>query len=474
MGWTRVPATPLVKHTLTLADINIKEPGYIFVYLSYESLSNNFVYFDDMKLTHTRSKVIQYNEYYPFGMNTANSWTRENNTGNNFLANSGTELNTTSNLYDLDYRQYDPVLGRLNGIDPMATKYASLSPYNFSFNDPVHFSDPSGADPYMDEKRNKIEKSRDFDLVRHYYNTHGVKGDDDLYGGMFRKAGAGANWAAMEEFRQERGIMKVLREKFKNASFGSGGSNGFWIRIVGVNYSTDGQTFEGSRSTAEVIIRDVFVSNISSAHFKTMLNPVTQAIHEGHRKFMEHPFGAGFMFFVTGGPMAGGGGSLLANLGARQLVTNGTRFVVPRLNNVVTMVGSIARSNFAQSGIRNMVVNSSAQLTAKYFSNEDMGNIDIADIIVAGLSGNSFALNAVGSSLFNLDLYGNASTGFSDPSKGIVDLSTGFVFGYSSTGVASYLGSKGVGSGLIGVTDYTINLWNNAFSNQLAPEPIKH
>ena|GEM_PF-3755723 len=42
MGWTRVPATPLVKHTLTLADINIKEPGYIFVYLSYESLSNNF------------------------------------------------------------------------------------------------------------------------------------------------------------------------------------------------------------------------------------------------------------------------------------------------------------------------------------------------------------------------------------------------------------------------------------------------
>jgi RHS repeat-associated protein len=85
--------------------------------------------------------------YYPFGMQTANSWTRENTTGNNFLANGGTELNTTSNLYDLAYRNYDPVLGRMNGVDPMASKYSSLTPYNFSFNDPVTFADPSGADP---------------------------------------------------------------------------------------------------------------------------------------------------------------------------------------------------------------------------------------------------------------------------------------------------------------------------------------
>ncbi|MCE2896288.1 MAG: hypothetical protein LW721_17785 [Flammeovirgaceae bacterium] len=80
-------------------------------------------------------------------MNTVNSWTRENVTTNNFLGNGGTELNSTSALYDLEYRNYDPVLGRMNGVDPMATKYASLTPYNFSFNDPVAFSDPSGADP---------------------------------------------------------------------------------------------------------------------------------------------------------------------------------------------------------------------------------------------------------------------------------------------------------------------------------------
>ena len=115
----------------------------------YESRTFNCsVYFDDVVMTHTKSNIIQYNEYYPFGRQTTGSWTRENVLGNNFLANSGTELNPTSALYDLDYRNYDPVLGRMNGVDPMATKYASLTPYNFSFNDPVTFTDVSGADPW--------------------------------------------------------------------------------------------------------------------------------------------------------------------------------------------------------------------------------------------------------------------------------------------------------------------------------------
>ena len=48
-----------------------------------------------------------------FGLQTANSWTRDNTTTNNFLANGGTELNPTSALYDLEFRNYDPILGRV-------------------------------------------------------------------------------------------------------------------------------------------------------------------------------------------------------------------------------------------------------------------------------------------------------------------------------------------------------------------------
>jgi len=74
-------------------------------------------------MSFTPGNIIQYSENYPF------------------------HPIAISNLYDLAYRNYDPILGRMNQIDPMATKYASLTPYNFSFNDPVTFTDPSGADP---------------------------------------------------------------------------------------------------------------------------------------------------------------------------------------------------------------------------------------------------------------------------------------------------------------------------------------
>jgi len=110
-------------------EYTIKEEGYVFMYVSNENATLVDVYFDDIVMTHTKSNLVQYNEYYPFGLQTANSWTRENNTGNNFLGNGGTELNTTSNLYDLHYRNYDPILGRMNQVDPMATKYDQVSDF---------------------------------------------------------------------------------------------------------------------------------------------------------------------------------------------------------------------------------------------------------------------------------------------------------------------------------------------------------
>ncbi len=124
-----------------------REEGFAYVYISNESGTLMDLYFDDVTATYTPSNVIQYNEYYAHGSPTANSWTRENTTGNNFLANSGTELNKVTALYDLDYRHFDPILGRMNGVDPMADKYSSLTPYNYSFNSPTMYTDASGADP---------------------------------------------------------------------------------------------------------------------------------------------------------------------------------------------------------------------------------------------------------------------------------------------------------------------------------------
>ncbi|WP_254166293.1 hypothetical protein [Chryseosolibacter histidini] len=56
------------------------------------------MYFDDVTITHTPTNIIQYNEYYPFGLQVATSWTRENNK-NDYLYNEGSELNATSGWY---------------------------------------------------------------------------------------------------------------------------------------------------------------------------------------------------------------------------------------------------------------------------------------------------------------------------------------------------------------------------------------
>ncbi len=58
-----------------------------------------------------------------------------------FRWDAGSELQELSNLYDTYYRQYDAALGRFNAIDPMASKYSSVTPYNYAFSDPVSLND---------------------------------------------------------------------------------------------------------------------------------------------------------------------------------------------------------------------------------------------------------------------------------------------------------------------------------------------
>jgi hypothetical protein len=56
-GWQLVPASAYMnKQKLQLTDINIKKPGYLFVYLTYENESNNWVFFDDLKVSYTPGK----------------------------------------------------------------------------------------------------------------------------------------------------------------------------------------------------------------------------------------------------------------------------------------------------------------------------------------------------------------------------------------------------------------------------------
>jgi RHS repeat-associated protein len=140
-----VPASAYMnKQKLQLQEINIKKPGYLFVYLTYENESNNWVFFDDLKVSYTPGNIIQQNDYYPFGLAMSTSWTRETAVNNNYLYNAGSELNDNTQWYEMFFRGYDPALGRFMQIDPLANVTASLTPYHYGANDPVYWNDPTG------------------------------------------------------------------------------------------------------------------------------------------------------------------------------------------------------------------------------------------------------------------------------------------------------------------------------------------
>jgi RHS repeat-associated protein len=101
------------------------------------------VYFDDFKVTVTPTNVIQGNEYYPFSLQTANSWTRTNSS-NNYLYNEGSELNSVSGLYDLPFRNYDASVGRFFQVDPLAHVDHAVSPFAYGRNNPIGHNDPTG------------------------------------------------------------------------------------------------------------------------------------------------------------------------------------------------------------------------------------------------------------------------------------------------------------------------------------------
>jgi len=85
-------------------------------------------------------------KYYPFGLQTSTSWTREE-TKNDYLYNAGSELNSTTGVYETFFRGYDATVGRFMQVDPYAAMMGSVSSYSYAFNNPVSLNDPMGAYP---------------------------------------------------------------------------------------------------------------------------------------------------------------------------------------------------------------------------------------------------------------------------------------------------------------------------------------
>ena len=92
------------------------------------------------------TEVMEETNYYPFGL------THKGYNVNVYSTNIGQKNKYNGmewqnelllNMYDMDFRDYDPAIARWVVIDPII--HHSLSPYNAFDNNPVFWADPSGA-----------------------------------------------------------------------------------------------------------------------------------------------------------------------------------------------------------------------------------------------------------------------------------------------------------------------------------------
>ncbi|WP_417940946.1 DUF6443 domain-containing protein [Flavobacterium sp. RS13.1] len=130
-----------------------------FDYGGNPSPTTGSAWYDDLKIEkviiNTQNEIIAENNYYPFGLkhNDNNNVLNSTNPAQKYKYN-GKELQDELgfNMYDYGARNYDPALGRWMNIDPLAEKMRRWSPYNYCFNNPMHFVDPDGmmAGPFDD------------------------------------------------------------------------------------------------------------------------------------------------------------------------------------------------------------------------------------------------------------------------------------------------------------------------------------
>jgi RHS repeat-associated protein len=135
---------------LSISDV-IKEPGYVYIYLSNDNFSlagqEVDVFFDDFEVKHSKSKVVQADDFYPFGL-TFNSYRREASIENIYQYN-GKEIQNELALRwnDFGARMYMSDIGRWGVVDPLAEKMRKHSPYNYAFDNPMRFIDEDGMRP---------------------------------------------------------------------------------------------------------------------------------------------------------------------------------------------------------------------------------------------------------------------------------------------------------------------------------------
>ena len=157
LGFDRIdPASgfnPAAENTVPFDKLQLQRiidrVGYLYVYVSNESPGTR-VWMDDIKITYGQSPIVQFEDYYPFGLSmSGTAFERGNDKYQGMVTTDGTGLK------DLGFRQYDAALGRFHAVDPLAELQLDNSTYQYAANNPVSQIDVLGLEADKDKEEIK-------------------------------------------------------------------------------------------------------------------------------------------------------------------------------------------------------------------------------------------------------------------------------------------------------------------------------
>jgi RHS repeat-associated protein len=127
--------------------VDAENGSYDYVYQYKDHLGNVRLSYQDSNNNGVAEtlEIIEENNYYPFGLE-HKGYNSNVISENNHFNYVGKELSESLdyNMLEMDWRHYDPAIGRFNSIDKLAEVYQSTTPYHYSKNNPIFFKDPSG------------------------------------------------------------------------------------------------------------------------------------------------------------------------------------------------------------------------------------------------------------------------------------------------------------------------------------------
>ena len=128
---------------LKLRDYVAGQAGEIEAFVHYNGA--DAVWFDDLTIRVQHLTTTQEEHYAPFGQTLAGiDKSGVPNYPYQFNGQSEHEEYADLHWYQTPFRPYDPQLGRFWGVDLLADDFASVSPMQFAFNNPLSFNDPTG------------------------------------------------------------------------------------------------------------------------------------------------------------------------------------------------------------------------------------------------------------------------------------------------------------------------------------------